>query len=299
MKQPDFIIIGAMKCATSSLHEQLALQPNIFMSTLKEPNFFSNDEEYNQGFDTYWCHFEAATPTDLCGESSTHYTKLPTYPLTIERLHKTLPNAKFIYVMRHPIDRLVSQYIHEWSQRVIDVDINQAVDQFSELIDYSRYTMQLQPYFDTFGADRLLPVFFERLFTHSQSELERICQFLGYTGTPTWQTLEAQNVSSSRMRTSAWRDTLVENPVLETLRRTLIPKSMRTWVKGLWTMRDRPILIPEQEQRLQAIFDQDLAILGQWLDIELSCATFKAVVKDKPLDWIHAPADPLSSSRVR
>mgnify|MGYP000427219719 CR=1 FL=1 len=48
-KLPNFIIIGAMKCATSSLHEQLNQQPGIFMSELKEPNFFSNDEEYNKG----------------------------------------------------------------------------------------------------------------------------------------------------------------------------------------------------------------------------------------------------------
>ncbi|NEQ97188.1 MAG: sulfotransferase [Cyanothece sp. SIO2G6] len=297
MKQPDFIIIGAMKCATSSLHEQLALQPNVFMSELKEPNFFSNDEEYNKGLDAYWCHFELATPADLCGESSTHYTKLPTYPQTIERLQKTLPDAKFIYVMRHPIDRLISQYVHEWSQRVIDIEINQAVDQFSELIDYSRYTMQLQPYFDTFGSDRVLPVFFERLFTHSQPELERICQFLGYAGEPKWQELDAQNVSSARMRTSAWRDALVENPVLEALRRTLVPKSFRTWVRSLWTMRDRPTLNPEQEQRLQDIFDQDLAVLGQWLDVDLSCATFKTVVKDRVLDWVDVPTTSVTSSR--
>ncbi|MEB3231329.1 MAG: sulfotransferase [Leptolyngbyaceae bacterium] len=298
MKQPDFIIIGAMKCATSSLHEQLALQPNIFMSELKEPNFFSNDEEYSKGLDWYWSHFEAAAPTDLCGESSTHYSKLPTYPLTIERLQQTLPDAKLIYVMRHPIDRLVSQYVHEWSQRVMDVEINQAVDQFSELIDYSRYTMQLQPYFDTFGPERVLPVFFERLFAHPQAELERICYFLGYGGEPKWQELDAQNVSSARMRTSAWRDALVENPMLEALRRTLIPKSFRTWVRSLWSMRDRPTLTSEQEQRLHRIFDQDLALLGQWLNVELSCATFKTVVKDQPLEWTNIPTDGLSTSRV-
>ncbi|NET50413.1 MAG: sulfotransferase, partial [Merismopedia sp. SIO2A8] len=107
IQKPNFIIIGAMKCATSTLHEQLALQPNIFMSELKEPNFFSNDEEYDKGLESYWPHFTGATPTDLCGESSTHYTKLPTYPLTIERLQRSVPEAKFIYVMRHPINRLV------------------------------------------------------------------------------------------------------------------------------------------------------------------------------------------------
>ncbi|MEM9215071.1 MAG: sulfotransferase [Cyanobacteria bacterium P01_F01_bin.150] len=289
MTRPDFIIIGAMKCATSSLHEQLACQPNFYMSNLKEPNFFSNDEEYGKGLDSYWSHFQDAQPTDLCGESSTHYTKLPTYPLTIERLHSVLPDIKFIYVMRHPVKRLVSQYIHEWSQRIIDVDINTAVEQYSELTDYSRYAMQLQPYFDVFGAERVLPVFFEHLFTHKQEELERICKFLGYEDSPTWQDLDAQNVSSARMRTSAWRDALVDNPVLQTLRRNLVPKSFRTWVRELWMMKERPELSPQQVQRLEAIFDKDLAILGEWLGIDLSCANYQSQVSDHVLDWVNIP----------
>lgn len=287
MKKPDFIIIGAMKCATSTLHEQLALQPNFFMSALKEPNFFSNDEEYSKGLDAYWSHFQNAQLTDFCGESSTHYTKLPTYPLTIERLHQTLPDAKFIYVMRHPIKRLVSQYVHEWSQRVIDVDINTAVESYPELIDYSRYTMQLKPYFETFGPERVLPVFFERLFTHKQEELERICRFLGYVDIPTWQSLDAQNVSSERMRTSAWRDALVENPLLQSLRRNLVPKSFRTWVRSLWTMQERPQLSPEQTQYLEKVFDEDLAILGQWLGVELCCENYEEKVTNQTLEWAN------------
>ena len=241
MKKPNFIIIGAMKCATSSLHEQLALQPNFFMSKLKEPNFFSNDEEYRKRARRLLEPFPRSSNSLIFVVSPVHhYTKLPTYPLTVERLHNALPDAKFIYVMRHPVKRLVSQYIHEWSQRVIEVDINTAVKQHPELIDYSRYTMQLQPYFETFGAERVLPVFFERLFSHNQEELERICRFLGYVDTPMWQDIDAQNVSSERMRTSQWRDALVENPILQVLRRNLVPKSFRTWVRGLWSMKKAP-----------------------------------------------------------
>ena len=98
-KLPDFLIIGAMKCATSTLHEQLALQKGIFMTDLKEPNFFSDDDQYNQGMDYYLAHFREASTVDLAGESSTHYTKLPTYPQTIERIKQHLPHAKFIYIV--------------------------------------------------------------------------------------------------------------------------------------------------------------------------------------------------------
>ncbi|CCQ57373.1 MULTISPECIES: sulfotransferase family protein [Crocosphaera] len=287
-KLPNFIIIGAMKCATSSLHEQLNQQPGIFMSELKEPNFFSNDEEYNKGSEWYLSHFEEANINDLIGESSTHYTKLPTYPHTIERLQKYLPDAKFIYVMRHPINRLVSQYIHEWSQRVISVGINESIDPHPELLEYSLYTKQLQPYFDTFGQERVLPIFFERMLTTPQTELERICRFIGYKDQPQWyQELNASNVSNQRMIKSAWRDAIVETPGLKQLRRLLIPKSFRTWVRSLWTIKKKPDLTAENIDRLTVIFDEDLAVLGSWLGVDLTCDNFQETVKNSSLDWVN------------
>ncbi|MGL5134811.1 MAG: sulfotransferase family protein [Planktothrix sp.] len=286
-KTPDFIIIGAMKCATSTLHEQLALQPGIFMSKLKEPNFFSNNEEYQKGWNWYLSNFASAPIEALSGESSTHYTKLPTYPETIQRIQKHLPQAKFIYVMRHPIDRLVSQYIHEWTQKVISEDINTAITNHPELIDYSCYTMQLQPYFETFGKERVLPIFFERMLAHPQEELERVCQFIGYTKKPIWNfELEAQNVSQERIRKSVWRDILVETPGLRELRRLLVPKSFRTKIRSWWAMKQKPELTPENYDKLQLIFDQDLTVLGTQLGVEISCNNFKSRVKNQAFNWV-------------
>ena len=163
---PDFLIIGAMKCATSTLHDRLAQQPGVFMSEPKEPCFFSDDDVYAKGVDWYADLFVAAEASDLKGESSTHYTKLPTHPRTVERCAELLPpesGLKLIYVMRDPIDRVVSQYIHEWTMRLTDAPIDRAVDELPILVDYSRYAMQLTPWFEAYGKDRVLPVFFERL----------------------------------------------------------------------------------------------------------------------------------------
>jgi hypothetical protein len=283
---PDFIVIGAMKCATSSLHEQLAEQPGIFMSRPKEPCFFSDDEIYAQGLDWYKSLFAAAAPSDLCGESSTHYTKLPTYPKTVGRLQAALPKVKLIYVMRHPVDRLVSQYVHEWTQNVIRIPIDAALDVHPELIAYSRYSMQLTPYLNTYGPENILPVFLERLVSHPQEEMEWICRFLGYQGQPRWNPADAtQNASSQRLRHCAWRDAIVEAPILRTIRRRFIPKSWRNRIKNLWQITERPQLSPASLARLQAIFDPDLAQLGDWLGIELSCEQFRAAVEAEPLCW--------------
>lgn len=287
---PNFLVIGSMKCATSSLHEQLALQPGIFMTELKEPNFFSDDEQYEQGIAWYESLFTPKSDDILFGESSTHYTKLPTYPQTIQRIQKHIPQAsalKFIYVMRHPIDRLVSHYIHEWTQRVIPtkIDINQAISEYPELIAYSQYSTQLQPYFEQFGQESVLPLFFERLISHPQEELERVCEFLEYPHKAIWHTdLEAQNVSSARMRKSAWRDFLVEAPGLKTIRKTLVPKSFRERVKGFWQMNERPQLSAENLDYLSSILNQDLEILGKWLNLpSLSCENFKEIVNSQAI----------------
>lgn len=285
-----------MKCATSTLHEQLARQPGIFMSTPKEPNFFSDDAEWNRGMPWYRGLFAAANPGDICGESSTHYTKLPTYPLTVERMRKNLPrDLKIIYMMRHPVDRLVSQYIHEWTQRVVNGSIDEALDTSPEMIAYSRYAMQLEPFIETWGRENILPLFFEHFTHHQQQTLERVCRFIGHSRTPAWDVnLAEQNVSSERLRKSSWRDAIANLPGMRTIRRTLVPQGVRDRIKSAWMMKDRPRLSPASQSRLQRIFDEDLTTLGQWLGIsDLRCETFKGIAKAAHPSWCadaRAPA---------
>lgn len=285
-RYPDFIVIGAMKCATSTLHTQLAAQPGIFMSTPKEPNFFSNDEIYTKGADWYQSLFDAAEPQDICGESSTHYTKLPTYPETAPRMRAHVPDAKLIYVIRHPIERLISQYIHEWTMGFTKDSIHDALDSLPILIEYSKYAMQLEPFLDTYGAEKILVVAHKRLQGAPQDELERIGEFIGYGERPTWRDdLGEENVSSQRMRKSRLRDIVVYAPVLSTIRRRLIPRSVRDAVKTLWTLEQRPELTEAERTRLTEVFDADLAKLGSWLGVELTCANFDAVAAAAPLEW--------------
>ena len=156
------------------------------MSRPKEPNFFSDDENYARGFDWYASCFAGADDHHLVGESSTHYTKLPTHPHTVDRMLRVLPRAKLIYVMRHPIDRLTSHYFHEITVGRIGVDLEQAIDQYPELVDYGRYSMQLAPYLQAYGPERVHPVFFDRLVSHPDHELERIGRFLGVTEPLRW-----------------------------------------------------------------------------------------------------------------
>jgi hypothetical protein len=286
LRLPEFVIIGAMKSATSSLYQQLVQQQGIFMCTPKEPNFFSDADQYAKGMAWYSDLFASAPEGSLLGEASTHYTKLPTYPLAVERLKKHLPDARLVYVMRHPVDRLVSHYVHEWSTGVYRCSIDEAINKYPELIAYGRYAMQLEPYFEAFGQDAVLPVFFDRLVREPQAELERICRFIGYQGQPVWaEELKPDNVSSERIRKFPFYGLLVESGPATWLRRRFIPQGLRDAVKTRLRMKKRPVLSDEARVRLDAEFDRDLLQLGKWLGTGLDCQNFKQLTSEKSLNW--------------
>lgn len=279
---PDFVIVGAMKCGTSSLHEQLARLPGVFMSTPKEPNFFSDDSNWSRGFEWYASCFAGAPGDAIVGESSTHYTKLPDHPRVVERLKEHLPGARFVYVMRHPIDRLASHVIHGWSERRMSGDAERDVARHTELVDYGLYAMQMRPYIEAFGPEHVLPVFLERMRSHPREELERVARFVGVSGEITCaEDAIEQNVSGERLRKGTLLDFIMEAPVVSHARRALVPRAAREWVKDrFYRMRTRPELVAGTRSRLEARFDEDLAELSAMLGLDspLTCANFASIV---------------------
>jgi len=288
MTLPGFVIIGAMKCATSTLHVQLAAQRGVFMSTPKEPCFFSDDEVWARGIDWYRGLFAGAPAEAICGESSTHYTKLPTYPRTIERMKPILPHAKLIYIMRHPVDRLISHYIHEWTEGRVRVGIDRAVEERPELIDYGRYAFQIRPWIEAYGGDGVLPVFLERMRREPEAELERVARFIGLRNPVDWNAgKHRDNASSDRLRKGPLLRFIMEAPGVAHARRALVPQAAREWTKNrFFRMRRRPELSAAVRARLDERFNEDLADLSRLLGLEapLACAGFK--------DLAAALADP-------
>jgi hypothetical protein len=283
---PSFVIIGAMKSATSTLYEQLLRQPGIFLPELKEPNFFSDEAQYARGLDWYAGLFEDAQASDILGEASTHYTKLPKYPKTVARMRSCLAKPRLIYVMRDPIERLISQYIHQWSEGEIHCELDEAVTLHQELIAYSCYARQLEPFIEVFGKEAILPVFFDRLTEDPQGELDRVCSFIGYAAKARWDAdLSRGNVSAERMRKFPLYDVLVEHPLAAKLRQTLVPKAARTKIRQFFSMRRRPSLSEAARNKVEKVLDDDLAILGDWLGRELDCRTFRAVTAAAPMNW--------------
>lgn len=263
MALPDFLIVGAMKCGTSTLQAQLALQDGVFMTTPKEPNYFSDDDVFARGQDWYEGLYADAAPGDLRGEASTHYTKLPTYPQTLARMQALLPAPRLIYMIRNPLTRAVSHYIHEWTEARMGADPIAALRDHPELVEYGCYGMQIAPFLQAYGPERILLTSLEQIKAGPDAEFARIAAFLGLSEGAAWHhDLAPQNVSSERMRRMALQGLLIDNPVARVLRRSLVPKPVRTWIRQRRAMPDRPELPEEVKARLRAAFLDDRARLA-------------------------------------
>lgn len=283
---PDFILIGAMKCATTTLHDQLAKHPGLFLTTPKEPNYFSDDDVFSKGPNWYSDLFKGAAPGDICGESSTHYTKQPLHPLACQRMHEAVPKAKLIYMMKHPLERLVSHYMHEWSQRNISIPLEKAIDKYPEMIAYSCYHQQLTPYIERFGQSAILPIFVPFFENHAEDALRSVAKHIGYTGVVRWHTeVSRSNTSADRLRLTPAMSWMVSNPVLRALRRNLVPRTVRDSIKGRLQMRSRPELSDKTRLQLETVFDRDLKALGEALGIDLNCRNFNVVTASNLLSW--------------
>ncbi|MEQ1486826.1 hypothetical protein [Methyloglobulus sp.] len=95
---PNLFLVGAMKSATTSLHNYLDLHPEIFMTKdlWKEPGYFVKEINFGKGIDWYLDLFKDAKNEKFLGESSVGYTRSPNYPGAPERIHDFCPNAKII-----------------------------------------------------------------------------------------------------------------------------------------------------------------------------------------------------------
>ncbi|MEM8504079.1 MAG: sulfotransferase [Cyanobacteria bacterium P01_D01_bin.1] len=176
---PNVIIIGAMKAGTTSLHHYLNLHPDIQMSRQKELNFFSENKHWKKGVEWYRSHFvgEAA----IHGESSPNYTRYPFRQATAQRMAAVVPNVKLIYLVRHPIERIISHYLHKYAEGKENKSINEALASLDEnmYVSGSQYFTQLEQYLQFFPPDNILVVASEALSQFPQDTMMRVFQFLG------------------------------------------------------------------------------------------------------------------------
>lgn len=203
MTLPNFLVIGAQKSATSSLCALLRQHPDVFMCEPKEPYFFSHDEIFANGMGWYESLFSGGANAAALGEGSTTYTQHHLYPHAAERVADALPDVKLIFMARHPVERIVSHWMHLRTKGGREtLPLNEAVRAREEYIDHSLYTHQLDFYREHYHTDSFRLLFFED-FKNDAAAVTRSCfSFLG-VNPDAWTPDDAQRVrhASSEGRT--------------------------------------------------------------------------------------------------
>lgn len=198
LRYPTFVVIGAMRCGTTSLHAYLGHHPDVFMSPVKGPALFIDADEPIRYPSKYASLAEkrghqsddeliAELVSDYAGEphfgeATDLYTRFPAIRCNVAR--KMLlcnPDMKLVYLVRHPVARALSQFRFEQAK-----PLNTPPSRFRDYlrlspdaIDTSRYWQQLARFLDAgFARDRVCVIVLEELLHDPRGAWERICRFL-------------------------------------------------------------------------------------------------------------------------
>jgi hypothetical protein len=165
MTLPNFVVIGAMKAGTVSLGHYLDEHPNVFVGRggrFNEPNYFIAEQNWPRGRGWYESLFDRAGGAAAIGECSPSYTWAHVYRGVPERMAQVLPEARLVYVVRDPVARMQSMYMHQVSagreRRRAEVAL---LD--DRYLGPSRYGFQLAAFLDHFDRSQVLVIASEEL----------------------------------------------------------------------------------------------------------------------------------------
>lgn len=289
MGSPNLFMIGAAKSGTSHLAALLGQHSEIFLAEPKEPEFFSFDENFEKGFDWYQSIYGGAENSRWVLDASTGYTRYPEYPNTVERLHAWAPKAKLIYLMRHPVERAYSHYVHRWSKELhpnepFRVSFEDHVLDDPMCINSSNYQMQLQHYLERYPKESILCLFNFQLRQNSEAVVRRVCEFLGVKFEDTMMTSpghrsnKSDSFLESRIRvalTDRIKSTIGVGTVIKAL-----PRSAREfgyqWVRRSFLASSTsadfqpPPMLPETRTELLKRFEPSIAWVEDFTGVDLT-----------------------------
>ncbi len=290
MPLPTFLIIGAAKSGTTALYEALAQHPEVYMSPIKEPNFFALEGRPKPpgGRDVvslpeYLALFEGASGRPARGEASPLYLVSERAP---ERIRHYVPDARLVAILRHPADRAYSNYLHDVREGRESAPFAQVVEDelagrrasapwFHRYVENGFYHRLLARYFGLFPREQIRVYLYDDLERDPRALFRDFFAFIGVApdfapdlsirpntgGIPRSRWLYAKLVAPNRLKTA-----------VKTLLRPFLGPAAR---KRLWyALRERnlvrPPLDPALRARLVEIYRDDILALEKLLGRDLS-----------------------------
>lgn len=236
MNAPSFFVIGAQRAGTTRLCHLLNTHPDVCIPT-KEPFYFQSVEAMRDKESWYRALFEDAKPATIYGEGSTYYSMRDMYPGTAQRIHQFDPNARIVYLVRHPLRRIESAWFQLLSVRELSGvrGFKDALRRTNVLIEPTLYWKQLTAYRDLFADDQLFVRTFEDFIADEQATVRDCLRFLGVNHDfgPVGRSPSAQGRNESLGKVQPWAavDVVKTLPGYEHLKR-LIPERLRIALGG-------------------------------------------------------------------
>lgn len=176
---PNLIVVGAMKSGTSSLYHYLAANPALAPARLKEVDFFRTDADFARGPDWYANLFDPTCP--FAYDVSPNYTKRHLFPGVARRIAAMLPDARIVYVIRDPIERTISHFVHSSATGSERRSFSEAIrSPESNYVRTSQYYFQISDYLEYFDRHQILLLPSQRLDEDPISAVQEVCAFAGY-----------------------------------------------------------------------------------------------------------------------
>jgi hypothetical protein len=268
MTLPTFIVIGTMKGGTDSLHRYLGAHPEVFVSEKKELNYFVEQRAWVNGQSWYEEQFRDAAGARAIGEASPIYTMAQWFPGVPGRIRGVLPDAKLIYLLRHPVERMKSHYIHE---RRTGNETHPPDEAFRRNLGYlhgSRYAYQLGFYLEHFPREQILLVTSENLRDHRAETLRTIYGFIGVDPDFTPENAAQEFHRSVDKSVRHLRFVQARQRPLYRLARTLTPKPLRRLANRFTHTRldtGQIVIGPEVLEKITAALRDDVANLRPYM----------------------------------
>ena len=293
MVLPNFLVIGAAKAGTSSVYSYLKQHPEIYMSEIKEPKFFSLEgEELDfagpsqyinhtsiNNLDSYRELFEDVKDEIAIGEASPLYLYSAK---AAQRIKHYIPQAKLIVILRHPAERAFSSFAHlvregfETSsfEAGLEAEPQRIADKWAPLWYYQDkgfYARQLKPYFELFDRQQIKVYLYEELQQDAIALIQDMYRFLEVSPdfVPDLTRKNVSGVPKSRF----FHSLLTQDNSLKTLIKTALPKGIR---KKLYqdlkskNLGSKPVMSEATRNRLNQLYQQDILELQTLIDRDLS-----------------------------
>lgn len=294
---PNFVVIGAPKAGTTSLHGWLEQHPQIFVPPNKELHYFASpwlhDNSAGPGdrrvlqdlvgsWDAYLAHYRDARASRAIGDVSPSYFY---WWSSRDELRRRLGDPKIILLLRDPRQKAFSQYTHLLRdgretlsfREALEAEPERTAKGFGDLWRYVgsvRYAEPTARFLETFGAERMKVMLFEDLVRAPGDSLREIFIFLGVDPDVEIDTGDVRNRSGApRSRAVAG---MLNSPALRELARSVLPRSLVTAVGRRFTVLNtgaKPVIDEESSAFITDRVAADVARLENLLGLETGWLT--------------------------